>query len=147
MDQECTSRKKAAVAAAATLVICVVVSLVCSAVSVGVVENLPVFSKSTINYGVQGSQLFQTVRSQELNSNTLPRSSYNSTDCDLVSSHEIARSLKSISLCRRGGQTLILLVDSSPTPDDTTIPAMAFTYSEWKRFLKSALDVITSSRC
>ena len=146
--QAAGNRRKVAVVAALLLVICGIVSIVLSAVSVGVVENLPVFSRSTINYGVQGSQLFQTgeLKSRKANrsSNIFLKQSHfspNVSECVVKAAFSVKNSPKNLFVCKRRRQGVFVVVTDASV-DTGEEHRLYFTFVEWRRFLDQMLEVL-----
>ena len=141
-------RKKVAVVAAALLVICGILSIVLSAVSVGVVDNLPVFSKSTINYGVQGSQLFQTGEVKAVE-RPVQLALYNLTDCEVNAEFSIRKSQKTLYVCTKDKVFYVVLSERLLRTGQEN--RLYFTVVEWRRFMHEVLDVmiyiVTNVKC
>ena len=149
MDElDSDKRRKAAIVAAALLVICGLLSIVLSAVSVGVVDNLPVFSRSTINYGVQGSQLFQTgeVKSR-VKESFLVRA--NVSDCEVKAQFALRKSAKNLFVCTKNRNVFVVLREISSVTG--VEERLYFTVGEWKRFMAEVFDVmfylVTNVKC
>ena len=135
-DGESRAKKKAAIITGVILVICVLVSVTLNAVSVGVVENLPVsFSRSTINYGVQGSQLYQTGEVKSRGRLYFPRKMTNLSECDT----DIFTWVKKISVCVKNKTIYIVLSEISVETGEEHM--WYFTLIEWRSFLGEALDI------
>ena len=141
-------KKKVAVVAAALLVICGILSIVLSAVSVGVVDNLPVFSKSTINYGVQGSQLFQTGEVKALERPT-SLALYNLTGCEVNAEFFVRKSQKTLHICSKNKVFYVVLSERLTRTGQEN--RLFFSLGEWRRFLYEAIDVlfyiVTNVKC
>ena len=129
-------KKKAAIITSVILVICVLVSITLNAVSVGVVENLPVsFSRSTINYGVQGSQLYQTGELKARGQFYFSRKMTNLSECHT----NIFTWVRKISVCVKNRITYIVLSEISVETGEEHM--WYFTLIEWRSFLVEALDI------
>ena len=142
-DRAYVRKRAAAVLAFVLLVTAVVLSFVLSAVSVGVVDNLPVFSKSTINYGVQGSQLFQGKSAlYSALSVYSPGSRFNSSGCDVLADFPVKHSGKRFYVCCKASDHALHVVFVGCYDSDGVQVEASVTPNELKRMVKTAWDVL-----
>ena len=145
MDEEGPRvRRRAAVVVICVLIATVLLSLILSAVSVGVVENLPVFSKSTINYGVQGSQLFQG-KSPVFGALNVysPGSAFNSSGCDVLADFPVKKSGKRFYVCCKTENNSLHVVFVGCYDSNGMQVEVSLTPGELKRMVKTAWDILS----
>ena len=144
MDEDVVRvRKRAAILAFVLLVIIILLTFVLSAVSVGVVENLPVFSKSTINYGVQGSQLFQGASSLQSDLNVYsPGGVFNTTTCDILANFPVKRSGKRFYVCCQNADNQLNVVFVGCYDSHGVQVEVSLTPAELRRMVKTAFDIL-----
>lgn len=137
-------RKRTTVLAVTLLVFFTLLSLVLSAVSVGVVDNLPVFSKSTINYGVQGSQLFQG-KSPMYSALSVysPGTQFNSSGCDVLADFPVKRSGKRFYVCCKADDNTLHVVFVGCYDTQGVQVEVSLTPKELKRMVKTAWDILS----
>ena len=129
-DREVYSKKKAAIITVVILVICTLVS------------------RSTINYGVQVCQLFQTgeLKSRKANRSTnilLKQSnlSLNVSECVVKAVFSVKNSPKNLFVCKRRRQGAFVVV-TDVSEDTGEEQRLYFTFVEWRRFLDRMLEVL-----